>query len=630
MEKKKYETFSNYILLEKLASGGMAEVYLAKKIASGGVQKFVAIKRILQQFSDSKDFIAMFKDEAKIAINLSHSNVVSIYDFGIENSQFYIVMEFVEGRNLRQILNRIKKLKRQFSIAQVTHIIKHVAAGLDYAHTCIDPTTGQTLNIIHRDISPQNIMLSFEGHAKVVDFGIAKAAHQIESTQAGTLKGKFGYMSPEQVEGQTVDQRTDIFALGIMAWEMLANQRLFLANNEINTLRKIRECDVPRLRDINPNIPLDLDKIVQKSLKKDKSERYKTASDMQGDMQSFFSRFEPDFSTTDLSRFVKKLFAEEIINIRKKQMAYARLKIEPKPNMKTGTGTGTETADIMDNTDINELSKKRIQLDELSLSAIVRSNKANTHTDENTAATRLSSDIHRENQRKSKRDLIIAKSKARKNAQEYHRSNYTYIDNALVQLKKTNKKANVLTFIFLMSFLLVCLAYINKFHPNITQKFCRHVEDYKICPRSIYTPANILKIVTFPPGAKILVNNEDHGEAPTEVTIDKLPLKLSLHKKGYQIKTKVIRKISSDNTLEFKLSPLSTGYLKIKSTGVQIFINGQQVKSGQKVAVPANKKVSVKTFNPITKTYRELELSVKNNELKSMFIEPNNTKVRNK
>ena len=193
---KSYETFGNYILLEKLASGGMAEVYLAKKIAASGVQKFVAVKRILQQFSDSEDFIQMFKDEAKIAINLSHSNVVTIYDFG------------VQGRNLRQILNRMKKDNKYFTVSQVAHIMKHVASGLDHAHRCIDPTTGQPLNIIHRDMSPQNIMLAFEGDPKLVDFGIAKAETQIESTRAGTLTGKFGYKSPEQVERQAIDSRT--------------------------------------------------------------------------------------------------------------------------------------------------------------------------------------------------------------------------------------------------------------------------------------------------------------------------------------------------------------------------------------------------------------------------------------
>ena len=254
MGKPNFEHFGKYVLLEKLASGGMAEVFLAKRMGASGVQKFVAIKRILPQFSDSEEFVQMFKDEAKIAVNLSHSNVISIHDFGVEHEMFYLVMEYCEGRNLRQILNKMKKSNLTFSVSQIVYMVKEVAAGLDHAHRCLDGSTGKPLNITHRDMSPQNVMISFEGETKIVDFGIAKASTQIETTRAGTLKGKFGYMSPEQAEGLPVDFRTDIFSLGICLWELLANDRLFVANNEINTLRKIRECNIPSLRKINPKV----------------------------------------------------------------------------------------------------------------------------------------------------------------------------------------------------------------------------------------------------------------------------------------------------------------------------------------------------------------------------------------
>ena len=206
------EQFGKYILLEKLATGGMAEVYLAKSTGANGVNKILAIKRILPQFSENREFIDMFKEEAKIAVNLNHSNVVSIFDFGIEKKQFFLVMEHVEGKNLRQIINELKRVSVSFTIEQVVYMIKEVAAGLDHAHRCIDGSTGRPLNITHRDMSPQNIMLSFDGEVKIIDFGIAKAETQLEVTKAGTLKGKFGYMSPEQAEGQPVDLRTDIFS----------------------------------------------------------------------------------------------------------------------------------------------------------------------------------------------------------------------------------------------------------------------------------------------------------------------------------------------------------------------------------------------------------------------------------
>ena len=305
--------------------GGMAEIYLSRSMATTGISKFFAIKRILPQFSEQIEFIDMFKDEAKIAVNLSHANIVSIYEFGVEKNQFYLVMDYVEGRNLRQILNKMKKSGVSFSIEQVIFIIKEVAAGLDAAHRCIDAQTGKPLNIIHRDMSPQNVMVSFEGEVKVVDFGIAKAETQIETTRAGTLKGKFGYMSPEQAEGQAVDLRTDIFALGIVFWELLANDRLFVANNEVNTLRKIRDCIVPSLRKINPNIPQELERIVGKALAKDRNLRYQTGAAFQRDLSKFLNRQFPDFSPHDFSVFVKTLFAGEILESRKKMIEYARV-----------------------------------------------------------------------------------------------------------------------------------------------------------------------------------------------------------------------------------------------------------------------------------------------------------------
>lgn len=328
MENKSYEVFGKYILLEKLAAGGMAEVFLSRAPGTGGIGKFVAIKRILPQFYDTQEFIDMFKDEAKIAINLSHSNVVSIYEFGVEKDQFYLVMDYVEGRNLRQILNKMKKSNSTFSIDQIIYICKEVAGGLDHAHRCHDGTTGKPLNITHRDMSPQNIMISYEGEVKIVDFGIAKAESQLETTRAGTLKGKFGYMSPEQAEGQPVDLRTDIFSLGTVLWELLANDRLFIANNEINTLRKIRECQIPSLRKINPNIHAELERVVQKALARDRNLRYQTAAAMHRDLSRYLNRQFPDFSPHDFSVFVKTLFSDEIIEARKHLIDYSKVSFD--------------------------------------------------------------------------------------------------------------------------------------------------------------------------------------------------------------------------------------------------------------------------------------------------------------
>lgn len=353
---KKFERFGKYILLEKLASGGMAEVFLARAIGANGIGKFVAVKRILPQFSDNDDFIDMFKDEAKIAINLSHSNIVPIFEFGISNKQLFLVMGYIEGRNLRQILNRMKKAKKFFSIEQVVYICKEIASGLDHAHRCLDGTTGKPLSITHRDMSPQNVMISFEGEVKVIDFGIAKAETQLDTTRAGTLKGKFGYMSPEQAEGQPIDLRTDIFSLGIVLWELLANDRLFIANNEINTLRKIRDCRVPSLRKINPNVPPELEKIVYKALARDRNLRYQTASALQRDLNRFLNRHYPDFAPQDFAGAVKSLYTDEILDNRKRLITYAKQTAEAdnarnaqKPDLVDAEFTSTFTQNSFNN-----------------------------------------------------------------------------------------------------------------------------------------------------------------------------------------------------------------------------------------------------------------------------------------
>ncbi len=321
----KLETFGKYVLLEKLAMGGMAEVYLARSIGAGGVGKFVAVKRILPQFSEQVEFVDMFKDEASIAINLQHSNIVTITEFGMEKNQFFIVMDFVNGRNLKQILNKVKTANSSLGIEHIVYCVKEIAAGLDHAHRCLNPATAKPLNIIHRDMSPHNVMISFEGEIKVVDFGIAKAETQIESTRAGTLKGKFGYMSPEQADAQEVDQRTDVFSLGIIMWELLANDRLFVGKNEIEILRKIKECNIQPLRKLNANIPPELEKIVSKALAKDRNLRYRNAEDLHRDLHRFLNLKYPDFSKQDFAKFLKTLFAKEIEDTHRKLLDYAKL-----------------------------------------------------------------------------------------------------------------------------------------------------------------------------------------------------------------------------------------------------------------------------------------------------------------
>ena len=238
----------------------------------------------------------------------------------------------------------MKKENKDFSIDQIVYVVKEVAAGLDHAHRCLDGATGRPLNITHRDMSPQNVMLSFEGEVKVVDFGIAKAENQMENTRAGTIKGKFGYMSPEQADGQPVDLRTDIFSLGIVLWELLAKDRLFVAQSEAATLRRVRECQVPSLRKINPNIPPELERICNKALAKDRSLRYQTSAAFHKDLNRFLNLQYPEFSTQEFSKFMKSIYNKMYVENRKKFAEYAKLNADDDKTAVTQTATVTATA----------------------------------------------------------------------------------------------------------------------------------------------------------------------------------------------------------------------------------------------------------------------------------------------
>ena len=232
--------FGDYFLLEKLNTGGMAEVYKAKTFGVEGFERIVAVKKILPSIAEDKEFISMFIDEAKIAGQLTHANIAQIFDLGNINDEYYIALEYVPGHDLRVIFDRCVRTGRKLDIGMVCFVVSKICEGLDYAHNKKD-ANGEPMNIIHRDISPQNILLSYDGECKLIDFGIAKATNKSSATQVGILKGKFSYMSPEQVSGKAnIDRRSDIFALGIVLFELLTLKRLFLGQSDFETLEKIR------------------------------------------------------------------------------------------------------------------------------------------------------------------------------------------------------------------------------------------------------------------------------------------------------------------------------------------------------------------------------------------------------
>ncbi len=273
------ETYGRYQLLKKLATGGMAQIYLARQLGVQGFEKLLVVKRILPHLAENEDFITMFLDEARIAARLNHPNVVQIFDLGQQDDTFYIAMEYIHGEDVRKVWKQAERQGTAIPIPLICRIIIESCSGLDYAHKKPDPA-GRPLNIVHRDISPQNILVSFEGGVKVVDFGIAKAADQATVTKSGVLKGKYSYMSPEQAQGKPVDARTDVFALGVVLYELLTGARLFKRANDIQTLNAVTECQVEPPSHIDARLPKDLDAIVMRALARDPAARFPTARDM--------------------------------------------------------------------------------------------------------------------------------------------------------------------------------------------------------------------------------------------------------------------------------------------------------------------------------------------------------------
>jgi serine/threonine protein kinase len=312
--------FGRYFLLDQIAQGGMAEIYRARLAVTDGAGRLIVIKRIQSGFGGNNDFLQMFRSEIKVTMGFNHPNIVQLYDFGEEQRQPYIAMELVDGKNLRQYMNRFNELKQSLPPFLAAYIIEQAASGLHYAHAFKDKISGESLNIVHRDISPQNILISYEGTVKVIDFGIAKATTNMESTRAGVIKGKPSYLSPEQIYGEPLDGRSDLFALGIVLWELLVGRKLFAGDNELAVLKLIEssQTHVKPPSTFNPAVPPDLDAIVMKSLTKQKDKRYQTAEEMQRALHRFLYSNCPDFNPTDLSYTAKDLFKNEIVEDRKR------------------------------------------------------------------------------------------------------------------------------------------------------------------------------------------------------------------------------------------------------------------------------------------------------------------------
>ncbi len=300
------EEFGNYYLLEKIAVGGMAELFKARQRGVQGFQKIVAIKRILPHLSDNDEFVTMFIDEAKLAAQLTHPNIVQIFDLGKASGSYYIAMEFVDGRDLRSLLRKVREYHLPFPEPVAAFVAMKVAVALDHAHRK-KGLNDKELKLVHRDISPQNILISYDGAVKLVDFGIAKAATKNTQTMAGALKGKLLYMSPEQALGQPLDNRSDLYSLGLVLFELLTGERCFQADSELGVLEKVRMGRVSDVQSLNPAISREMAAIVNKTLQKNVESRYPSARFLERDLKDLLVRQSSEPTDHDVAEYVNAL-----------------------------------------------------------------------------------------------------------------------------------------------------------------------------------------------------------------------------------------------------------------------------------------------------------------------------------
>jgi|GEM_PF-3267961 serine/threonine protein kinase len=299
------QKLGRYLLVDEIASGGMATVYRGKLLGIEGFEKDVAVKKILPVWSHNREFVTMLIDEAKVLVPLQHNNIVQVFELGKDGEAYFLVMEYVDGFDLRALLSRLKVKKRRLPLTLACYIMQQICLGLDFAHTRKN-NTGKALQLVHRDISPQNILLSREGNVKITDFGIAKAIGRTTETATGILKGKFSYMSPEQALGQNIDHRSDIFALGALFYEMIFGEKCFEGHNDLEILEKVKHAKVLFTDDTLSSLV----SIISKALAREPANRYQSAADLLTDITAFEHEQTLRATGMDLKFFLAEFFTE--------------------------------------------------------------------------------------------------------------------------------------------------------------------------------------------------------------------------------------------------------------------------------------------------------------------------------
>ncbi len=302
-----------YQLIAEIARGGMGVVYLAMVQGPGGFNKLVVVKELKPELVEEPAFLMMFLDEARLAARLSHPNIVQTNEVGNHGDRYFMAMDYLDGRGLDHVRRRSKSAGFGLSVPMQLRVICDMLAGLEYAHKLTD-FDGSPLNIVHRDVSPQNVFLTFDGQVKLLDFGIAKASDSMHETHAGVVKGKVSYMSPEQGRGQKVDARADVFSAGVLLWEALTGKRMREGKNDQEKLWALVSEDIPRASALKPTVPPQLDDICAKAMAWNRDERYASAGAMQRDLERYLAQTGTNVTARDVGGCVTELFREDRAN----------------------------------------------------------------------------------------------------------------------------------------------------------------------------------------------------------------------------------------------------------------------------------------------------------------------------
>ncbi|HEY0476427.1 MAG TPA: protein kinase [Kofleriaceae bacterium] len=302
---------NKFVILRSLAMGGMAEILLARVREPARPERLVVLKRMHRQLAADREYVKMFVDEARIATTLRHPNVVEVYESGEDDGQYFIAMEYLHGHDLRHVLSEMARQHVPMRLANALAITRAVCRGLDYTHERTD-ASGELLGIVHRDVSPHNVLLTYGGRVKLVDFGIAKTSIQISRTRTGILKGKVAYMSPEQALGEALDRRSDVFCIGILLWEMTTGQWLYRRKSELESLKAVVEHDAPLPSLVTSGYPKELEQIVMKTLARKREDRWATAGELGEALSAFAKQRRLDLRPAALSALMSATFRDEV------------------------------------------------------------------------------------------------------------------------------------------------------------------------------------------------------------------------------------------------------------------------------------------------------------------------------